>query len=109
MDISQEYYNKYRYSIRGPLGFALISQPIGWDDDGKTFKRSTDVHGVFTQLSNNLEFYVGEGEDGGGYNYLKETFETYGVNAAVILVKEINISGDWHEEYRGFFDFSTYS
>jgi hypothetical protein len=109
MDISQEYYNKYRYSIRGPLGFALISQPIGWDDDGKTFKRSTDVHGVFTQLSNNLEFYVGEGEDGGGYNYLKETYRVYGINAAVVLVKEINISGDWKEEYRGFFDFSTYS
>ena len=109
MDISQEYYNKYRYSIRGPLGFALISQPIGWDDDGKTFKRSTDVHGVFTQLSNNLEFYVGEGDDGGGYNYLKETYRVYGINAVVVLVKEINISGDWQEEYRGFFDFSTYS
>lgn len=109
MNIEQEYFDKYRYSIRGPLGFKYISQPINWNDDNKTFKRSLDVHGVFTNLSNDLQFHVGDGEDGGGYVYLKDTYNQIGINAVVMLVKEENISGKWVEAYRGFFDFSTYT
>lgn len=108
MEIAQEYFDKYRYSLRGPHGFEYISQPINWDEDNKVFKRSTENHGVFINLANNLEFYVGEEGVSGGYNYIKETYAIYGINAPTMLVKEENISGQWVEAYRGFLDLSTY-
>jgi hypothetical protein len=108
MNIAQEYYDKYRYSLRGPLGFIYISQPINWNDDNKTFKRSLDTHGVFINLANNLEFYIGEQIITGGYQYLKDTNAKTGINSVVLLVKEENISGKWYESYRGYLDFSTY-
>lgn len=43
--IKDSYYKKYRYSLRGELGVLYISDPIGWNDDDKVFKRSTEVHG----------------------------------------------------------------
>jgi len=107
-NISQEYFNKYRYSLRGPLGVKYISDPIGWDEDSKVFKRSTDAHGVFVSLSNDLQFYVGDRDNDGGYNYIKETYDTYGINVNVILVKEEDLEGAWLELYRGNLDFSTY-
>jgi len=107
--IQDSYYKKYRYSLRGDLGTLYISEPIGWDEDRKKFKRSGDVHGVFINLSNNLEFYIGDEENDGGYNYLKETYAIYGINAKVILIKEEDVSGTWIELYRGNFDFSTYT
>jgi len=108
-NIYQSYFKMYRYSLRGALGYLEISQPIGWGEDNKVFKRSTECHGVFINLSSNLYFYIGDENNDGGYNYLKNTYETYGINATVSLVKEENISGTWEESYRGFFDFSTYS
>jgi len=107
-NIYQSYFGMYRYSLRGALGILQISQPIGWDSDNKVFKRSKDTHGVFINLSNNLEFYVGDEENDGGYDYLKNTYDIYGINAVVLLVKEEDVSGKWIEVYRGFFDFSTY-
>ena len=106
--IQDSYYKKYRYSLRGGLGVLYISEPIGWNEDDKVFKRSAEVHGVFMNLSNDLEFYIGDEENDGGYNYLKETYKIYGINAKVILVKEEDVSGTWYEVYRGNFDFSTY-
>jgi len=106
--IQDSYYKRYVYSLRGELGVQYISEPIGWNDDDKIFKRSTDTHGVFINLSNNLEFYIGDNENNGGYEYLKQTYDTYGINAKVTLVKEEDISGTLKEVYRGYFDFSTY-
>ena len=105
----QSYFEKYRYSLKGPLGILYISDPIGWNEDNKVFKRSSEVHGVFTNLSSNLEFYKGDEDNNGGYNYLREIYDVYGVNAVVLLIKEEDVSGVWEEVYRGFFDFSKYS
>lgn len=105
----QSYFEKYRYSLKGPLGILYISDPIGWNEDNKVFKRSNDVHGVFTNLSSNLEFYKGDEDNNGGYNYLREIYDVYGVNAVVLLIKEEDVSGVWEEVYRGFFDFSKYN
>lgn len=107
-NIYQSYFNMYRYFIRGKFGVIEISQPIGWDSDNKVFKRSKDVHGVFINLSSTLEFYVGDEDNDGGYDYLKKVYDVYGINAIVSLIKEENISGTWEEVYRGYFDFSTY-
>lgn len=107
--IQQSYYKKYSYSLRSALGVLYISDPIGWNEDNKIFKRSTESHGMFINLSNKLEFYVGDDLNDGGYNYLKEAYKTYGINAVVLLVKEENVSGILKEVYRGYFDFSTYN
>jgi len=106
--IQDSYYKRYVYSLRGELGVQYISEPIGWNDDDKIFKRSTDTHGVFINLSNNLEFYIGDNKNNGGYEYLKQTYDIYGINAKVTLVKEEDISGTLKEVYRGYLDFSTY-
>jgi hypothetical protein len=108
-NISQSYFAKYRYFITGPYGILYISEPVGWNDDDKVLKRSEDAHGVFTSLSNNLEFYRGDSLNDGGYDYLKKVYEEFGINAKVQLNKEENVSGVWEELYRGYFDFSTYS
>lgn len=107
-DVSQAYFSKYRYTLLGALGFKRISEPKGWGSDNKVFKRSTDVHGVFVNLSKNLEFYKGDEKNDGGYDWLKQTYDIYGINATVILLKEEDVSGVWEEDYRGYLDYSTY-
>jgi len=87
--ISPSYYNKVRYFLLGDtIGRQEISEPIGWREDEKEFKRSTKVHGVFINLSNNLEFYKGDEKNNGGYDYLVASYESEGINAQVVLIKQ---------------------
>lgn len=109
VEIRPSYYNNKRYTLRGLLGNLEISEPINWNEDEKEFKRSDKVHGVFTNLSNNLQFYKGDENNNGGYDYLKQTYDIYGINANVLLVKDEKIDGEWIESYRGYLDYSTYS
>lgn len=109
VEIRPSYYNNKRYTLRGLIGNLEISEPINWNEDEKEFKRSEDVHGVFTNLSNNLQFYKGDENNNGGYDYLKQTYDVYGINASVLLVKDEKIDGEWSESYRGYLDYSTYS
>ena len=98
-----------RYTLRDSLGNLEISEPIGWEEDEKEFKRSTDVHGVFINLSNNLEFPRGDEYNNGGYDRLRQIYELEGINAVVLLIKEEKFNGVWEESYRGYLDFSTFS
>lgn len=107
--IRQGYAELVRYTLKGDLGNKVISEPLNWNEDEKEFKRSTDVHGVFINLSNNLEFYTGDETNDGGYHWLKQTYDAYGINAVVLLVKEEKVNGRWSESYRGYLDYSTYS
>ena len=77
-----------RYTLRDSLGTLEISEPIGWQEDEKEFKRSTDVHGVFINLSNNLEFPRGDELNNGGYDRLRQIYDLEGINAVVLLIKE---------------------
>jgi hypothetical protein len=108
--ISPTYYNLVRYFLLGDtIGRKKISEPIGWKEDEKEFKRSPKVHGVFINLSNNLEFYKGDEKNNGGYDYLVASYEAEGINANVILIKQEQVNNEWVESYRGHLDFSTYS
>ena len=98
-----------RYTLRDSLGNLEISEPIGWEEDEKEFKRSTDVHGVFINLSNNLEFPRGDEYNNGGYDRLRQIYDLEGINAVVLLIKEEKFNGVWEESYRGYLDFSTFS
>lgn len=108
-DIRPSYYKDKIYYFTGDLGYFEIAEPINWSEDEKEFKRSEKVHGVFTNLSNNLQFYKGDETKDGGYDYLKNTYDIYGINAQVLLVKKEIVGGLWIESYRGYLDFSTYS
>lgn len=97
-----------RYSLNSYLGALYISKPIGWDDDSQVFKRSSENHGVFVSLANNLSFGKGTIKKPGGYSYLKKVFEEKGINAEVILKKDEYVNGSWINSYIGYFDFSTF-
>jgi hypothetical protein len=101
--------DKRRYSLNSSNGLLYISKPVGWDEDNQVFKRSDDTHGIFTNLSNNLSFTKGTKRLRGGYDYLQKMFDTYSVDAKVLLKAEDFINGEWETSYIGYFDFSTYS
>lgn len=108
--IQPSYHNRVKYTLRNDVfGSQIISEPIGWNEDEKEFKRSVKVHGVFTQLSNVLKFYTGDENNDGGFDYLEGVYQQQGINAEVLLIKEEkNPQTDlWQEAYRGNFDFST--
>ena len=77
-----------RYTLRDSLGTLEIAEPKNWKEDEKEFKRSTKVHGVFVNLSNNLEFYRGDENNDGGYDRLAKIYDLEGINASVLLIKE---------------------
>jgi len=109
-NILTSYSNIVRYYLVGTIGKTEISEPINWKEDEKEFKRSTKSHGVFINLSNNLKFYKGDVKNDGGYDYLAQSYETEGINAVVVLIKEeLDENNLWVESYRGYLDFSTYS
>jgi len=103
------YSNKVKYVLSGLLGSQEIAEPMNWNEDEKEFKRSEDAHGVFINLSNNLEFYKGDLKNNGGYDFLKDSYDLYGINASVLLIKSEILDNEWVESYRGYLDYSTYS
>lgn len=108
--IQPSYSNRIKYTLRNDVfGSQIISEPIGWNEDEKEFKRSVKVHGVFTSLSNNLKFYRGDENNDGGFSYLEGVYQQQGINAEVLLIKEEKHPQTdlWQEAHRGNFDFST--
>jgi len=80
-------------------------EPIGWNEDEKELKRSDDLFGVFTNLSNNLKFV------GDAYNYISSIYDLAGIEADIILTKyERNgYTDEWEVSYRGYLDLTTYT
>ena len=110
--IQPTYDNRVRYTLRNSFfKDEVISEPKGWNDDEKTFKRSVKVHGVFINLSNNLQFYRGDANGSGGLDFIKSVHNQQGINADIILIKEERDPQTdlWGEAYRGFLDLSTLS
>ena len=108
--IQPTYHNRVRYILRNiTFGNKIISEPEGWNDDEKTFKRSLKVHGVFINLSNNLKFYRGDENRDGGFDYITGVYSQQGINADILLIKEERDpqTDKWVEAYRGFLDLST--
>ena len=69
------------------------------------FVRSKTLHGVMTQMTNNLKF-TNEGR-----NYINTVRNTYGINADLRMVKDERhpITDEWTRVYDGFLDLSTWS
>lgn len=104
INILTEYSDRVRYTLSSKtFGTKKIQDQIGWDDDEKEFVRNKENHGVFTNLSNSLQF-TKEAKD---FIYLVDATE--GVNADLILSKEEknDYSDEWELSYTGFLDLST--
>jgi len=97
------------YFYSDNLDTVYIDEPIGANDDGYEYLRHDDYHGIFNVISNNLEFY------GNARQIIKDTFDTYGVNAKLILGKDILVQDKtqvntmiWQNEYETYLNFKTY-
>lgn len=104
INILTEYSDRVRYTLSSKtFGTIKIQDQTGWDDDEKEFVRNKENHGVFTNLSNSLQF-TKEAKD---FIYLVDATE--GVNADLILSKEEknDYSDQWELSYTGFLDLST--
>lgn len=103
--ILPEFQNRVRYTLQHDLsGSQQIQEPIGWKDDDNVFKRNKKYHGVFVEMTNNLEF------TGDGKEYVKLVYESYGINAKLRLLKDEKHpkTNEWVRSYDGFLDLSTY-
>lgn len=83
----------------------LYPAPKNWDNAQKTLKRSDKTFGVYTELSNNLEFTKK------GAEFLKNAYEAKDIEADVIM-EEYGFHPQTEAPYlhsSGVFDFSEYS
>lgn len=99
------FFNRTEYILYHKIyGSLIITEPIGWRDDGKEFARNKNYDGIFTKFSNNLKFIDN------GYHFLKSIYLIYGIEAKVRLIKnEMHPKTDeWTRSYSGFLDMSTY-
>jgi hypothetical protein len=101
----QGYSDRARYTLlHDPSGSLIINEPIGWRDDDNEFIRHPRYHGIWTQMTNSLEFF------GNGADYINSVYNIYGVRAKIRLTKdERNPRTDIFERvYDGFLDLETW-
>ena len=104
--IQTQYNDRVRYILTSDsLGFQLIEEPNGWNEDEKEYSRNKDFAGIVSKFSNNLKFYKN------GAVYLTTIYNSLGVNAEVRLYKEVRHpeTDIWTKAYDGYLDFSTFS
>lgn len=65
------------------LGIETIDDPKNWDQSDREYRRNKKFRGVFSKLSNNIEFA------GTGFSYLRRLWLGFGVNSDVTLTKYI--------------------
>jgi hypothetical protein len=96
--------DRTRYTLNYQNNQFVVNEPLGWKDDGKSFTRNPDYHGIFVELSNNITFIDS------GANYIKNVYENYGINAEIKLKKEIRHpqTDKWVLDYDGVLDLSEY-
>ena len=85
-------------------GTLTIPEPIGWRNDDNEFVRSKTLHGVMTQMTNNLKF------TNQGRNFINSVRDVYGINADLRMVKDERnpVTDEWTRQYSGFLDLSTW-
>lgn len=98
--------DRVRYILmHDETGTLIIPEPIGWKNDDNEFVRSKKMHGVMTQMTNNLKF------TDSGRNFINTVRNTYGINADLRMVKDEKHprTDVWTRAYDGFLDLSTWA
>lgn len=87
---------RWRFTLDSASSGTLVlaDEPIGWADVVQTFRRDKDWHGIFFDFTLSLKFW------GAGYRYIKNIYDTVGIDEYVELFVEIACSDtDAFEEF----------
>lgn len=99
-------YQEVRYYITSQTipRTLLKFEPINWDEDDKRLIRNTESWGVFTKLSNDLEF-VKDGKE-----LIESIYNNEGTETTVVLERYIyeDLEIGWELDYKGNLDMKTY-
>lgn len=92
------------HSIEG--NYVLSKTPVGWENTELAVKRSDTFKGLFFDFTTKLKFFCG----GGGKEYIDNIYDTYGVEADVSVLVEIDCtdSGTFDTLFEGTINFSSY-
>ena len=99
------YSDRVRYKVsHNPSGTRTVIEPVGWRNDDNEFVRDKSFHGIFVEMTNSLTFYEA------GASFLEDIYQSYGINADVIMIKEERnpFTDIWETTYSGFLDLTTY-
>ena len=94
------------YKFFSKLGqYTLQYEPLNWKDDEKKLLRSSKYFGVYTELSNNLEFVKDAAK------YLENAYEQFGTEFEIKLYRYVKRDAFKLPEldYVGYLDLKTYS
>lgn len=100
------YYNQVKYylaSSKWTNRKELRFEPEGWNEDDKTITRSSENHGVFTQLSNNLAFVKD------GYDLIFDHYSQYGTEVDLRLIRRVyrGLDDGYVTDYEGDLDLKS--
>lgn len=81
---------RFRYTLSSTYSGSLVltKDPKGWESMETIIKRGTQYHGTFYETMVQLQFTCGAGKE-----YIDDIYETYGVDALVNILIEINCGG----------------
>lgn len=78
---------EWKFTFSNPTyGTTVIAEPIGWADIAISIKRDLNVHGVFFDYAVGLKFIEN------GYAYLKNAYNTGGIDQYIELKVEVKCS-----------------
>ena len=87
-------------------GTEIIDDPRNWDDSEREYTRNRDFQGIFSKISNNLEFTKR------GFRYLTDLYNGWGVNPDIRLIKEVKdpnrADEQWTVVEQGFPNLSSF-
>lgn len=84
MAFAGDKYGDVRFRLNSSeKGTQTIDDPINWDDSEREYTRNKDFQGIFSKISNNLEFAKR------GFRYLLDLYQGWGINPDIRLTKEV--------------------
>ena len=89
----------------------LDKAPIGWDTFERSYERSPTYHGILRSEGGDLRFVNVGGRtfDKGGYFFIKDAMDTYGIKAQIKYEKKRRNNFTWgfDDDYVGLMDLTT--
>ena len=88
------------------FGNLIIQEPKGWSSDTESFKRDADSRSITSKIDVDLEFF------GNASKYLRDVYNTLGIEERVVLTKyeknKFSLSEEWAIKYVQELDLTTY-
>jgi hypothetical protein len=99
------YYDRVTYELNYKGNSLIIPEPLNWSDDNVTFERNLNYHGIFTSITDELEF-IEEAAD-----FITGVKNKYGTNENIYITKKYKNqnTGKWENSYYAVLDLTTYS